>query len=65
MIKDLWEYEGRPKEGLLLKEATEADIKNVARYYHHKTVLANNEVDNILINVRRGLSDTVGRNPLQ
>lgn len=34
VTKDSWEYEERPKEGLLLKEATEADVKNVARYYH-------------------------------
>lgn len=65
VIKDSWEYEERPEEGLLLKEATEADVKNVARYYHHETVLTNDEVDDVLTNVRRGLSDTVGRNPLQ
>lgn len=31
-IKDSWEYEERP-EGLLLKEATEAEVENVARYH--------------------------------
>ncbi|OCK91476.1 uncharacterized protein K441DRAFT_575049, partial [Cenococcum geophilum 1.58] len=53
------EYKERPKEGLLLKEVTEADIKNIARYYYYKTVLTNNEVDNVLANMRRGLSNTV------
>ncbi|KAF2469535.1 uncharacterized protein BDR25DRAFT_157705, partial [Lindgomyces ingoldianus] len=57
-IKDSWEYEERPKEGLLLKEATEAGVKNVARYYHHETVLIKDEVDDVSKNVRRGLSDT-------
>ena len=65
VIKDSWEYEERPEEGLLLKEATEADVKNVAQYYHYETVLTNDEVDDVLTNVRRGLSDTVGQNPLQ
>src|SRR5438132_1532426 len=35
VIKDSWEYEERPEEGLLLKEATEAGVENVARYYYH------------------------------
>lgn len=65
VIKDSWEYEERPEEGLLLKEATEASVKNVARYYHHETVRTGGEVDDVLDNVRKGLSDTVGRNPLQ
>ena len=38
-MQDSWEYEERPEEGLLLKEATQAGVKNVARYYHHETVL--------------------------
>lgn len=37
VIKDAWEYEERPEEGPLLKDATEAGVKNVARCYHHKT----------------------------
>ncbi|XTI91505.1 hypothetical protein V2W45_1495257 [Cenococcum geophilum] len=53
------EYKERPKEGLLLKEVIEANIKNIARYYHYKTVLTNNKVDDVLINIRRGLSNIV------
>ncbi|KAH8727358.1 hypothetical protein GQ44DRAFT_738332 [Phaeosphaeriaceae sp. PMI808] len=65
VIKDSWEYEERPEEGLLLKEATEAGVKNVARYYHHETVHIGSRVDDVRSNVRRGLSDAAGRNPLQ
>lgn len=65
VIKDSWEYEERPEEGLLLKEATEAGVKNVARYYHHETVRIGGKVDDVLGNVRKGLSDTTGRNPLR
>ncbi|KAF2188774.1 hypothetical protein K469DRAFT_70746 [Zopfia rhizophila CBS 207.26] len=65
VIKDSWEFEERPEEGLLLKEATEAGVKNVARYYHHETVHARGEVDEVRHNVRKGLSDTGGRNPFQ
>lgn len=65
VIKDSWEYEERPEEGLLLKEATEAGVKNVARYHHHETVRIGGQVDDIRSNVRRGLSDVAGRNPLQ
>ncbi|KAI9785550.1 MAG: hypothetical protein M1839_009291 [Geoglossum umbratile] len=65
MIKDSWEYEERPEEGLLLKEATEAGVKNVARYYRHETVRTGGEADNVLDKVRKGLSDLVGRNPFQ
>ena len=65
VIKDSWEYEERPEEGLLLKEATEAGVKNVACYYHHETVHINGRVDDICSNVRKGLSDMAGRNPLQ
>ncbi|KAF2468324.1 uncharacterized protein BDR25DRAFT_335443 [Lindgomyces ingoldianus] len=54
----------RPEEGLLLKEATGAGATNVARYYHHETVYINGEVDDVSANVRKGLNDTVGRDPL-
>ncbi|KAF2174352.1 hypothetical protein K469DRAFT_614801, partial [Zopfia rhizophila CBS 207.26] len=65
VIKDSWEFEERPEEGLLLKEATEAGVKNVARYYHHETVHTGGEVDDVRHNVRKGLSNTGGRNPFQ
>jgi hypothetical protein len=64
VIKDSWEFEERP-EGLLLKEATEAGVKKVARCYHHKTVHAGGEMDNIHHNVRKGLCNTGERNPFQ
>ena len=65
VIKDSWEYEERPEEGLLLKEATEAGVKNVARYYHHETVHVGGAIDDVRNNVRKGLSDAEGRNPFQ
>jgi len=65
VIKDSWEYEERPEEGHLLREATEAGVKNVARYYHHETVRIGGQRDDICNNVRKGLSGIAGRNPLQ
>lgn len=65
IIKDSWEYEERPEEGLLLKEATEARVENIARYYHHETVHVGDAVDDVRNNVRKGLQDTNGRNPFQ
>ncbi|KAF2452531.1 hypothetical protein BDY21DRAFT_388543 [Lineolata rhizophorae] len=38
VIKDSWQYAEREEEGLLLQEATEKGVTNVARYYHHETV---------------------------
>ena len=64
VVKDSWEYEERPEEGSL-KEATEAGVKNVVRYYHHETVSVDGRVDDVLDNVRKGQDDTAGRNPLQ
>ena len=65
VIKDSWEFEGLPEEGLLLKEATEAGVENIARYYHHETVHAGGEIDDVHYNVRKGLSDSGGKNPFQ
>lgn len=65
MIKDPWEFEERPIEGLLLKEATETGIQNVAQYYHYENVCTGGEMDNVRHNVRKGLSDNGGRNPFQ
>ncbi|OCL08995.1 hypothetical protein AOQ84DRAFT_363643 [Glonium stellatum] len=64
-IKDSWEYKERPKEGLLLKEATEAGVDNVAQYYHHETVYVGDAIDDVRNNVRKGLNDASGRNPFQ
>ncbi|KAF2647234.1 hypothetical protein K491DRAFT_614914 [Lophiostoma macrostomum CBS 122681] len=63
VIKDSWQFTEQPEEGLLLKEATDAGVKNVARYYHHETVLVENGKDDVLMNVRKGLSRSGGRNP--
>ncbi|ETS04455.1 hypothetical protein M419DRAFT_6310 [Trichoderma reesei RUT C-30] len=38
VIKDSWQYPERDEEGLLVKEATEKGVINMARYYHHETV---------------------------
>ncbi|CAD6454337.1 86454505-3836-429b-94a0-5ea2f7e49227 [Sclerotinia trifoliorum] len=65
VIKDSWEYEERPEEGALLKEATEAGVQNISRYYHHETVHVGNAVDDARNNVRNGLQDASGRNPFQ
>ncbi len=64
-MKDSWEYEERPEEGLLLKEATEAGVKNVARYYHHETVSVGGVIDDVRNNVRKRLNDVSGSNPFQ
>ncbi|KAH7025329.1 hypothetical protein B0J12DRAFT_686493 [Macrophomina phaseolina] len=73
VIKDSWQYEDYPEEGLLLKEAAEPKVgepanpkvDNVARYYHHETVRVGNAIDDVRRNVRRGLDDAEGRNPLR
>jgi Fungal protein kinase len=64
-VKDSWQYEERPEEGLLLREATEAGVENVARYYHHETVYVGGAVDDVRNNIRKGLQDAHGRNPFQ
>jgi hypothetical protein len=38
VIKDSWQYTERDEEGILVQEATEKGMINVARYYHHETV---------------------------
>ena len=65
VIKDLQEFKERPKEGLLLKEVIEAGVKNVAQYYHYKTVRIRGKINDIRYNVQKGLSDANGRNPFQ
>lgn len=65
VIKDSWEYEERPEEGVLLKEATEAGVQNISRYYHHETVCVGAAIDGVRNNARKGLQDASGRNPFQ
>ncbi|KAH7053440.1 hypothetical protein B0J12DRAFT_698622 [Macrophomina phaseolina] len=73
VIKDSWQYEDHPEEGLLLKEAAEPKVEdpakpkvgNVARYYYHETVRIGDAMDDVRGNVRRGLDDAEGRNPLR
>ena len=61
IVKDSWQYEERPEEGLLIQEATNEGVENIARYYHHETVHVNREIDDTLENVRRGLMKACGR----
>ncbi|KAI9731295.1 MAG: hypothetical protein M1834_005198, partial [Cirrosporium novae-zelandiae] len=60
-VKDSWQYEERPEEGLLLKKATELGVTNVARYYYHETVCVGGAVDDIHYNIRKGLKEEDGR----
>ncbi|KAI1474459.1 hypothetical protein F4774DRAFT_422336 [Daldinia eschscholtzii] len=55
VIKDSWQYTERDEEGELLREATNQNIVNMARYYHHYTVQVNGADDDIQNNVRKGL----------
>lgn len=61
VIKDSWQYEERPEEGELIKEATDKGARNIARYYHHETVQVDGKNDDTIENVRRGLMKTCGR----
>ncbi|TRX91185.1 hypothetical protein FHL15_007973 [Xylaria flabelliformis] len=54
VIKDSWQDEERDQEGELPKRATEADVKNVVRCYHHQTVNVRDRPDSIQDNVRGG-----------
>ncbi|KAI9715652.1 MAG: hypothetical protein M1812_005804 [Candelaria pacifica] len=56
-----WQFEERPEEGELIKEATEKGVKNIARYYHHETAQVDGKNDDIVENVRRALMKTCGR----
>lgn len=55
VIKDSWQYTERGEEGELLYEATKNGVDNVARYHHHETVRIDNQDDDVLNNVRKGL----------
>ena len=62
VVKDSWQYPEREEEGELLREATEKDVVNVARYFHHETVRVGGQDDDIRTNVRRGLDITKAEN---
>jgi len=61
IVKDSWQYEERPEEGELIKEATDKGVRNIARYYHHETVQVGGENDDTIKNVRRGFMKACGR----
>ena len=61
VVKMSWQYEERPEEGELIKEATDKGVENIARYYHHQTVLVDGKNDDTTENVRRGLMKIYGR----
>ncbi|KAL2050313.1 hypothetical protein ABVK25_009421 [Lepraria finkii] len=61
IVKDSWQYEERPEEGLLIEEATNRGVENIARYYHHETVRVHGEIDDTLGNIRRGMMEACGR----
>jgi Fungal protein kinase len=62
VVKDSWQYPEREEEGELLREATEKEVVNVARYYHHETVRVGGQDDDIYKNVRKGLDITRATN---
>ncbi|KAL8764940.1 MAG: hypothetical protein Q9209_007804 [Squamulea sp. 1 TL-2023] len=61
IVKDSWQYEERPEEGALIKEATDKGVRNIARYYHHETVQVDGKNDDTSENVRKGLMKKCGR----
>ncbi|KAK7407904.1 hypothetical protein QQX98_009915 [Neonectria punicea] len=62
VIKDSWQYTDREEEGILVQEATEKGVVNVARYYHHETVRVRGADDDVRSNVRKGLDITKATN---
>ncbi|KAM0431370.1 hypothetical protein ACHAPT_005347 [Fusarium lateritium] len=54
VIKDSWQYTDRDEEGLLIQEATEKGVVNLARYYHHETVRVHDKDDDVQTNIRKG-----------
>jgi len=61
VVKHSWQYEERPEEGELIKEATDKGVRHIARYYHHETVQVGGKNDDTLENVRKGLMKSCGR----
>ncbi|KAE8849627.1 hypothetical protein PTNB73_01362 [Pyrenophora teres f. teres] len=62
VVKNSWQYPEREEEGDLLREATEKNVVNVARYYYHETVRVGTQDDSIRENVRQGLDVTNATN---
>lgn len=62
VIKDSWQYTERLDEGELLRQATDNDVVNVARYYYHETVHVCGTPDDICRSVRKGLDITTAEN---
>ncbi|KAG5801754.1 hypothetical protein H9Q74_013828 [Fusarium xylarioides] len=58
VIKDSWQYTDRDEEGILVQEATEKGVVNIARYYHHETVRIRGADDDVRSSVRKGLDIT-------
>jgi hypothetical protein len=58
VIMDSWQYPEREAEGNLLYEATEKEVVNVARYYHHETVGVGGYDYDIRGNVRKEVDIT-------
>ncbi|KAI0554085.1 hypothetical protein F4679DRAFT_344953 [Xylaria curta] len=57
VIKDSWQdAEQKQEEGELLRIATEKGVDNVARYYHHETVVVRGQVDDVFNNIRGKLN---------
>lgn len=61
VVKKSWQFEERPEEGELIREAMEKGVRNIARYYHHETVQVGGKNDDTIENVRKGLMKTCGR----
>ena len=55
VVKDSWQFPEREEEGELLRKATARGVINVARYYHHETVMVGGLDNDICGNVRKGL----------
>jgi len=58
VVKDSWQFPEWLDEGELLKAATEKNVINVTRYYHHETVCIDGKLDDINGHVRKRLNFT-------
>ncbi|KAI1198414.1 hypothetical protein F5X97DRAFT_299682 [Nemania serpens] len=57
VIKNSWQDTAREEEeGELLSIATEQGVDNIARYYHHETVVVRGQVDDVHNNIRGKLN---------